>query len=247
MRKALSCLLLLLLAAGGARSSTEDELCRARRHQTESPAGAFQCPKRLDGADAKCSCQVFRPPSCCSSGEAVLGEQRGPRAAHLKEGVSAAGPGTTKPPNNRLFRNWWGAIVFFIVLAVGTVAWNVVRYCRERYSPQRRDLSLPNAFSGRIWLEDFGPPPPIQTLGVPPPYTASPPPPYAADPPPYSVEDPQDNRDPPPPFPNSPVVPFPCANGGSAEEGAAVWPAMQRNAPGCFLGPTLETELPVDS
>ncbi|XP_061454787.1 protein shisa-5-like [Rhineura floridana] len=87
--KVLLCALLMLLVSGGA---PEGELCRAWMDWMGAPAGVFQCPKRLDGAEAKFCCGTCNSPYCCSTRDDRLDQERCPTDRLLKT-VTSEGPG----------------------------------------------------------------------------------------------------------------------------------------------------------
>ncbi|XP_053129332.1 uncharacterized protein LOC128335323 [Hemicordylus capensis] len=90
---------LLCLFLGGCSASTEPgEVCRLWTYAPEPSADAFQCPKQLDGADAKFCCGTCQLPYCCSSGEARLDQRHCYLDAQLKGRV---GTSTLQPPRSR--------------------------------------------------------------------------------------------------------------------------------------------------
>ncbi|XP_061454484.1 uncharacterized protein LOC133371273 isoform X2 [Rhineura floridana] len=102
MARARLCALCLLLAAGGASKGAEGEKCQLWTCRAASPARAFGCPERRDGADAKFCCGTCSLHSRCASEEARLDQQRCPRALHLKASTAGGLQAVQPLPDERL-------------------------------------------------------------------------------------------------------------------------------------------------
>uniref|UniRef100_A0A6J0SY22 Shisa N-terminal domain-containing protein n=1 Tax=Pogona vitticeps TaxID=103695 RepID=A0A6J0SY22_9SAUR len=100
-RTLLGTLCLLLALAGASLEDQQGEECWAWTYGPASTMFPFQCPKSLDGADARFCCGPCRSPFCCASEEARLDQKQCLRALRRLGALPSAPMEGTRLPSAR--------------------------------------------------------------------------------------------------------------------------------------------------